>query len=345
MDTNNLTNAQKTALRTLKATAYSTAHFLGANPSALAALARRGLAERKWGEGSQRNDGRWSYRLSVRGISALRKIDREDTAEIGKAVAHTVTADHPAIVAAMARKRLNQATQPTALTPQRVMRRADGAKGTLREVTEYGWIVDMDHGTDVLGVAGAWELIDDTPIGPVCAACGDDQAMCAAPDAHHLVTTAERWNMTSTDSYHEEQRAELEAEQHAQTSGGLAHTHTVSTLNLREGDRFVGSGNDREVKSLERSTNNLASVLIYFTDGTYHHASTSDAWTINRTESYQAPTHHPGRCYCLRVGMGGHVPGLRPWGYYEKQCQGDAHEPHDPERCPACLAGATDLTI
>lgn len=46
----------------------------------------------------------------------------------------------------------------------RVTRRADGATGTVREITPDGWIVDMDHGTDVLGTREAWEL-GDAPTG------------------------------------------------------------------------------------------------------------------------------------------------------------------------------------
>lgn len=41
----------------------------------------------------------------------------------------------------------------------RVARKMDGAPGTLREITSDGWIVDMDHGSDVLGERRAWSLL------------------------------------------------------------------------------------------------------------------------------------------------------------------------------------------
>lgn len=93
MDTTTLTTTQKTALRKVKAAHYDTAHRLGANPSALAALARRGLVERKWGEGSLRGDGRWSYRLSGRGVVALSKIARAEARPLPKMPADLNT--HP----------------------------------------------------------------------------------------------------------------------------------------------------------------------------------------------------------------------------------------------------------
>lgn len=49
---------------------------------------------------------------------------------------------------------------------QRVTRIADNANGTVREITPDGVIVDMDHGTDVLGAPTAFRPLDDSPITP-----------------------------------------------------------------------------------------------------------------------------------------------------------------------------------
>jgi hypothetical protein len=62
----------------------------------------------------------------------------------------------------------------------RVTRRMDGASGTFREVTPDGWIVDMDHGTDVLGVATAWVV---EPLTVDEAAYVADDAMFGPQDA------------------------------------------------------------------------------------------------------------------------------------------------------------------
>jgi hypothetical protein len=72
-----LTEAQKTALRAVSATNFQTSRIIGANPSALRALARKGLVEGKWAEGSIRRDGTWSYRITGRGVAALHKLNRE----------------------------------------------------------------------------------------------------------------------------------------------------------------------------------------------------------------------------------------------------------------------------
>lgn len=60
------------------------------------------------------------------------------------------------------------------------------------------------------------------------------------------------------------------------------------------------------------------------------------------SDAYVPPaTHHPRRCYCGQFAPG-HAPGLLSRAGLAASCQGDAVEPHDPETCPACLAGATD---
>lgn len=48
---------------------------------------------------------------------------------------------------------------PAEAATVRVRRLMDGEAGTLREITEHGWIVDMDHGTDVLGTRRAWAIL------------------------------------------------------------------------------------------------------------------------------------------------------------------------------------------
>jgi hypothetical protein len=77
-----LTEAQKTALRAVSATNFQTSRIIGANPSALRALARKGLVEGKWAEGSIRRDGTWSYRITGKGLVELRKLNRTDTSDI-----------------------------------------------------------------------------------------------------------------------------------------------------------------------------------------------------------------------------------------------------------------------
>lgn len=61
-----------------------------------------------------------------------------------------------------------------------------------------------------------------------------------------------------------------------------------------------------------------------------------------KSAPYTPPaTHHPRRCYCGQFGPG-HAPGLISRGGLAGSCNGDTAQPHDPETCPACLAGATD---
>lgn len=74
---NQLTTKQQRALKSVQPT-YQAALYLDAHPSTLAALARRGLIDRKWSEGTQRNDGRWTYRINGNGIIALRGIRQDE---------------------------------------------------------------------------------------------------------------------------------------------------------------------------------------------------------------------------------------------------------------------------
>jgi hypothetical protein len=61
-----------------------------------------------------------------------------------------------------------------------------------------------------------------------------------------------------------------------------------------------------------------------------------------KSAPYTPPaTHHPRRCYCGQFAPG-HAPGLLSRAGLAASCNGDAGQPHDPETCPACLAGATD---
>jgi hypothetical protein len=77
-----LTEAQKTALRAVSPSRFQTARIIGANPSALRALARKGLVQSRWAEGSIRRDGTWSYRITGKGLVELRKLNRTDTNDI-----------------------------------------------------------------------------------------------------------------------------------------------------------------------------------------------------------------------------------------------------------------------
>ena len=72
-----LTTKQKRALKSVGPT-HQAARYLDAHPSTLAALARRGLIDSKWSEGTQRNDGRLTYRINGNGIIALRRIRQDE---------------------------------------------------------------------------------------------------------------------------------------------------------------------------------------------------------------------------------------------------------------------------
>lgn len=108
---------------------------------------------------------------------------RAEAAEIGREISRTVTAEHPAIEAAMQRK----ASKAAAPAPQRVRRNVDGAMGTFRESTEDGWIVDMDHGTDVLGKPGAFTLVK-TPAAPALTKAPRNRAKVRVNDTYPTST-------------------------------------------------------------------------------------------------------------------------------------------------------------
>lgn len=61
----------------------------------------------------------------------------------------------------------------------------------------------------------------------------------------------------------------------------MVHTHTVSTLALAAGDKLIPMGG-RTVATVERDMGNLGAALIRFTDGTWLHAGTRDAWAVGR---------------------------------------------------------------
>ncbi len=61
----------------------------------------------------------------------------------------------------------------------------------------------------------------------------------------------------------------------------MIHTHTVSTLALAFDDKLIPMGG-RVVASVERDMSNLGAALIRFTDGTWLHAGTRDAWAVER---------------------------------------------------------------
>lgn len=61
----------------------------------------------------------------------------------------------------------------------------------------------------------------------------------------------------------------------------MVHTRTVSTLALTSGDKLVPMGG-RVVASVERDMSNLGAALIRFTNGTWLHAGTRDAWAVER---------------------------------------------------------------